>query len=86
MSDRRYAVRFTMFATLQRLQALKGRHYTWKEIAESAGVHVNTVTRVATNKTNRVDFETLTGLAAFFAKEGMPVELSDLMVMEEIRV
>jgi hypothetical protein len=50
-------------------------------MAASAGLHHNTVSRIGTNKTDRVDLATLARLLAFFRGEGMPVEIQDLFVV-----
>lgn len=77
-SKERVAVEFNLFALKKKLELQQGREYSWAEMAASAGLHHNTVSRIGTNKTDRVDLATLARLLGFFRNEGMPVEIQDL--------
>ena len=75
------AVKFNPFTAIQRLEMLKQRPYTLEEIANASGIHPNTLARLTKGKVRRVDLDTLEGLMSFFEREGMPVELTDLLVV-----
>lgn len=76
-------VRFNLFNLIRRLETLKGRRFSQAEIAEGAGIHPNTVGRVMDNRLRQVHFETLEGLLDYFESQGMPIELSDLLIVTQ---
>lgn len=75
-------VRFNLFTLKQRLEIQKGEEISWAEMGRRMGLHHNTLHNLADNKTRRVDLETLERLLAFFGSEGMPVTISDLLLVE----
>jgi hypothetical protein len=64
---------FNLFNLKQQLEMQKGREYSWAEIARLAGLHRNTIDRIAANQTGRIDLSTITNLIGFFRSQGMPV-------------
>lgn len=72
---------FNLFALKRRLELHTGQAYTWKAIAKGAGLHENTLLGMANNDAVMVRLETLGKLTDFFDSQGMPVELSDLLVV-----
>jgi hypothetical protein len=73
-----HTVLFRLGQVRRDFQAKKGRDYTWQEVAEGAGLHVNTVYDIASNRATRVDLATLGCLVDFFHNEGMPIGVGDL--------
>ncbi len=73
---------FNLFNLKQQLEMKKGREYSWAEIARLAGLHRNTIDRIAANQTGRIDLSTITSLVAFFHSQGMTVDVSDLINIE----
>lgn len=82
-SDKEVVLVETQFNLLEwkhRLERHHGATYSWNKIAEGAGIHVNTVTGIATNESTRVDRKTITALVNFFRREGLDVHSSELFV------
>lgn len=75
-------IMFNLFQLKQQLHIAEGREWSYTEIARAAGLHRNTVERIAENKTGRVDLDTLAALLSFFHSKGMKVSLVDLLTVE----
>lgn len=75
-------INFNLFELKQRLQIKLGKEVSWAQLAKEAGLHRNTIERIASNQTDRVDLETLGKLLMLFHNYGMDVDISDLLVIE----
>ncbi len=75
-------VRSNLFALKRELELATGKAYSWKDIADGAGLNPNTVYSLAREQSGGMRFETMQGLLAFFNKEGLDVQPGDLFVME----
>ncbi len=73
-------IAFNLFDLKQRLQMKIKREITLAEIADTASLHRNTVERILSNQTNRVDLSTVAKLLLFFHSMGMPIGIEDLIV------
>lgn len=76
-------LQFGLYRLKKELELRKGREYSWSEIGRRADLHRNTLERIATNDTARVDLETLKKLILFFRAEGMNVMPNDLIVVDD---
>lgn len=74
-------IKYNLFALKRQLELKTGRSYTWKEIADAAQAHPNTLQNIAGNKTARIDMGVVAGLIDFFNENGLPVTLSDLFIV-----
>lgn len=79
-----YTVRFNLVALVGKLQAYKGRKYTWKEISELSGISRGTLHNIQHNKTDAVENTTISALLRFFEREGMPITVGDLYEVYEV--
>ncbi len=78
----RYKVKFDLVRLRKRLELQEGRNYTWDEIADGAGLHINTVYGLANNNSKRVDVRTMEKLINYFKREGLDVGPGDLFALE----
>lgn len=83
MEKKEKHVRFNLFEQLKRLEVQRGRNYPAREVARGANLHLNTVLDVLHNHTRQVRFDTLEALLDFLRREGLAVELDDLLVEAE---
>lgn len=77
-------VNFNLFALRRMLELEKNRSYTWEDIADGAGLHINTIYGMSGNTSKRVDLRTMAKLINFFNREGLEVGPGDLFTLEEI--
>lgn len=77
-------ITFDLFRLKQQLHLATGKEYSFTAIADEAGLHRNTVERIAMNRTARVDLETLAKLMFFFKDHGVPVAVGDLFHVKEL--
>jgi transcriptional regulator with XRE-family HTH domain len=75
-------IKFRLYELRKRLELKKGRDYSWEEIATQAGVSRSTIDRMVSNRKSRFDLEAIEKLLAFFEREGLATELTDLVVLE----
>lgn len=76
--------KYNLFTLKRQLEIKTDKVYTWKQIADYLGVHRNTMQNFANNKLDRVDLDLLMKLLDFFESEGLPIELSDLIVISNV--
>lgn len=77
-------ITFDLFTLKQQLQIATGREFSFSAIARESGLHRNTVERIALNRTDRVDLETLAKLIFFFRRYGVTVAAGDLFKVKDI--
>ena len=68
-----------LFVLRRKLEIHNKRKYTWVEIAEKSGLSRKTVERMAQNQYRQVRFSSLEALLGFFAEEGMPIGIEELL-------
>lgn len=78
----RAQVKFNLFALQKRLELLKGEPVTREQIAEGAGLHINTIYNLFGNKSKRVDLETIEKLVVYFNNEGLTIDAGDLFTTQ----
>ncbi len=76
-----HKIKFNLFALRAKLESKDTRSYPWREIADAAGVHRNTMQNIAGNKTSNIDVEVAGKLLDFFHHEGMPITIADLFTV-----
>lgn len=76
-------IKFNLFALKRRLELRTGKAYTWDTMAKGIGVHRNTMFNLANNKTERLDLSIVAGIIEYFNKEGLPIVISDLFVIDD---
>ena len=76
-------IKYNLSVLKLRLENHHDREYMWKEMAAGSGVHVNTLSNIAHNRTRRVDLANLAALLDYFAAEGMPVTIADLFTVSD---
>lgn len=76
-------VRFNLIQQLAKLENKKQRRYNNAEIGRKAGLSRQTVRNVMGNAPTQINVDTLGGLLAFFADEGMPVTINDLFTVTD---
>ena len=76
-------IKYNLFALKRQLELKNNKAYTWKEIADAARAHPNTLQNIAGNKTARIDMHVVAGLIDFFKQEGLPVLLTDILLVTE---
>lgn len=81
-SSRRAKVRFNLFSLQKRLELQRGEPVTQEEIAEGAGLHINTIYGLFKNRSKRVDLETMEKLIAYFNNQGLEIDAGDLFTTE----
>lgn len=69
---------------VRELSAKNGKDYPLAQVAKKTGLSRFTVNMVANNKHGRIDYSTVTRLAEFFYKEGMPVSLDQMFTLERV--
>ncbi len=74
-------IKYNLFALKRQLELKTDRSFTWKEIADAAKAHPNTLQNMAGNKTARIDMGVVAGLIDFFNYNGLPITLSDLFTV-----
>ncbi len=77
-------ITFDLFTLKQQLQIATGREFSFSEIAREANLHRNTVERIALNRTDRVDLETLAKLIFFFRRYGVTVTAGELFKVKDL--
>ncbi len=75
-------ISFNLFNLKQQLHIESGEQVSYAQIARDTGLHRNTVERITSNDTTRVDLETLAALVSYFRSKGMNVGISDLVNVE----
>mgnify|MGYP000609011282 CR=1 FL=1 len=68
-----------IFDAVNQLEKHSGKRYTETQIAKATGLHRHTVAAAMRGKPDK----TLTKLMAFFAAEGMPVQVGDLFTVTD---
>lgn len=76
---RMYKSQLNIFRVIKRLEALNGRTYTDQQIATATGLHRHTISTMRKGKAE----PTLDKLLEFFRREGMPITVADLFVVED---
>lgn len=71
-------MRFNLFSLQKKLELVTGKPVTQQEIADEAGLHLNTVYKLYNNKSTRVDLETMEKLIRFFSDRGLEIDAGDL--------
>lgn len=75
-------IAFNLFKLKQQFQIRIGEEISWSQMAREIGLHRNTLERIGSNQTDRVDLETLAKILLFFNSRGMAVGVSDLFEVE----
>lgn len=84
ISGEQMEITFDLFKLKQQLQLATGREFSFSAIARESGLHRNTVERIALNRTDRVDLETLAKLIFFFRRYGVSVVVGDLFNVKDL--
>lgn len=71
--------KINIFKSVKLLEAKKGKTYTAQDIAKASGLHRHTVAAMIEGREDK----TLSKILAFFEREGMPVAIGDLFVVEK---
>ena len=74
-----YKSQLNIFRVIKRLEAINGRTYTDQQIATATGLHRHTISTMRKGKAE----PTLDKLLEFFRREGMPITVADLFVVED---
>ena len=61
------------------MAARLGRDVTLKEVSESTGIAISTLSRIETNQVKGIEFATLAKLAAFYGAESV----GDMLALED---
>lgn len=77
--NKKSKVQYNLFTLRRLLEIKKQRKYNWGEIAQKVGLTRKTIEYMAKNKFRRVNFSSLEGLLDFFADEGMPIGIEELL-------
>ncbi len=76
-----HKIKFNLFTLRAQLESKDGRSYPWREIADAAGVHRNTMNNLAGNKSSNIDVDVAAKLLDFFHAQGMPITVADLFTV-----
>ena len=76
--EKKHTVQFNLLGTIHRLEELRGRRYSYSDIANGAGLNRQGVRYLLQSPPKRIDLETLSKLLDFFAAEGLPITVGDL--------
>lgn len=74
--------RFALYDLKKQMEIQNRREYSWSEMARGAGLHRNTLERMATNENARIDLGTIGKLIAYFDTQGMKLTPNDLIVLD----
>lgn len=74
-------IKYNIFSLKHQLELKTDKPYPWTEVSRLSGVNINSLKNIAGNKTRRVDFDNLESLIDFFAAQGMPITISDLLTV-----
>lgn len=73
-------LRFSLLNSKMDLERKLGREVSWVEIADTIGIHVNTLYNVSRNKTRRLDLDILAALLLYFRGQGVDVGFDTFLV------
>ena len=78
-------VEFNLFQLINRLEATREREVTIVEIAEETGLSQAGLYKAKNKAYGGVQFETLGKLMDYFARQGMPITISDMFTVKKIK-
>lgn len=78
-------IEFNLFQLINRLEAAKEREVTIVEIAEETGLSQAGLYKAKNKAYSGVQFETLGKLMDYFARQGMPITISDMFTVKKVK-
>lgn len=78
-----YTVKITIFAHIIRLQEKTGQRLSDVEYARRIGITRQSFASLMKGETMRIEVDTIAKLLSFFRREGMPITVADLFVVDD---
>lgn len=78
-----YKVTITIFVHIIRLQERTGQRLSDSEYARQIGITRQAFASLMKGETMRIEVETIEKLLSFFRREGMPITVADLFVVQD---
>lgn len=78
-----YKTKFSIFRLVKDYEKARGKNVKQDELAELIGIDSRTVNALMLGTLKRADLVTLDKLLEFFRREGMPITVADLFVVED---